>query len=91
MIDNFHLVTAAAGCTLLMKYEDPNGNGINPSDLKVQMGTTFRYGTRAAEDDIKHLKISEIANIFRNRSTENNQNTANPKTFYNKNLKTSFI
>ena len=68
LIDNYHLVTAAH-CVLLVRYLDPNGNGLNPADLKVQMGTIYRYGTKAAEDDINTI-TRDVANIHRHRNYE---------------------
>jgi secreted trypsin-like serine protease len=65
LIDNYHLVTAAH-CVLLVNYEDPNGNGIDVRDLKVQMGTVYRYETKAAADDTNRI-IRDVKKIYRHR------------------------
>ena len=68
LIDNYHLLTAAH-CVLLVKYRDPNGNGVNPKDLKVQMGTIFRHGTNAADNDINRIQ-RDVSKIHRHPDYE---------------------
>ena len=61
LIDNYHLVTAAH-CVLLNKDVDPNGNGVSPKELEVQMGTIYRYGTTSSEKDT-HAIIRKVESI----------------------------
>ena len=64
LIDNYHLITAAH-CVLLNQNLAPNGNGVDPNYLEVQMGTIYRYGTTAAKND-KHAIIRKVDSIKKN-------------------------
>ena len=80
LIDNYHLVTAAH-CVLWKKHDHPNGKGINPKELTVQMGTTFRYGTLAAERDTNRT-VRDVFQKYIHRYYEQgyvDQQTKEPK------------